>query len=120
MTNEELLDKLRKGVGSQKLDEEVAKALWLEEQLNGVTRRVTTSLDATESRIREKMNKVDEFWERWNDDTWWAVNAVAEWKDEKDRTWYRPVNSGRITGSDAHACARCIVLLKALPDGEYK
>lgn len=120
MNNKELLNKLREGVGSQKLDEEVAKALWLEEQLNGVPQGVTTSLDATESRLREKTRKVDEFWERWDGDSWWAVNAVAEWKDEKGQTWYRPVNSGRITGPDAHACARCIVLLKALPNGEFQ
>jgi hypothetical protein len=120
MNNEELLDKLREGIGSLKLDNEVAKALWLEEQLSGVSLDVTTSLDATESRMQEKLRKVDEFWERWNDDNWWAINAVAEWQDEKGRTWYRPVHSSRITGPDAHACARCIVLLKALPDGEYK
>lgn len=118
MNNKELLDKLREGVGSQKLDEEVAKALWLEEQLNGVPLGVTTSLDATESLMHEKFCDITERHEIFNEENWWSISAVAIYRNIG---MYRPVNSDRIEGHDAHACARCIVLLKALPpDGEYR
>ena len=121
MTKDELIEKLREGVGSAELSAEVAYIVinpdqshdsWILHLTEGLRRGdltttydLTYSLDATEDLMKQRFSDVIERFSHYAN-TW----EVSVGVDDLGEIGY---SSGDIKGLDAHACARCIILLEA-------